>query len=163
MTKATTSAWRDMSTLKKKNITMSERSDILMTRCHEQVIHDHLSWQDWTHLSISSSPGSFPETVRLNRSVGRFIHKTVNVNRSVGRFLHLHMPQCWTGPALQVWHCVQLCFLGLWIGLVLRIHDLEDQWEETRGPYPPFSWFTNLKINRLSASSCILCDWLLTS
>ena len=61
------------------------------------------------------------------------------------------------------WNFFKGKHLGLWIGLVLRIHDLEDRWEETRGPYPPFSWFTNLKINRLSASSCILCDWLLTS
>jgi hypothetical protein len=30
-------------------------------------------------------------------------------------------------------------FLGLWIRLVPEIHDLEDQREVPRGPYPPFS------------------------
>jgi hypothetical protein len=62
--------------------------------------------------------------------------------------------------------CLTLCavmFLGLWIRSVFGIHDLEDQWDETSGPNPPISWFTNLKINRLSALSCILCDWSLTS
>jgi hypothetical protein len=35
-----TSTQGNMSTLREKNIMMSKRSDILMTRCHEQVIHD---------------------------------------------------------------------------------------------------------------------------
>jgi hypothetical protein len=37
---------------------------------------------------------------------------------------------------------ITLCavvFLGLWVRLVLGIHDLEDQREVPCGPYPPFS------------------------